>query len=180
MLEAPGLEDASDDDSVVSVEETPEEARQRRLLKKQMQRREKDKALRREQSRRRIQREKDMITAMKKQSEAEEKKRLARWGMIPVSAAAKVGQGPREQDVPTNRMETQHPATWPGYEKKRIGEMELCDAGFKSPIVFGYRVEYENMVKQHKIPLPGASCGCCVCRPVACFCEHCRSRLCEA
>jgi hypothetical protein len=155
MLQAPGLEDPSDDDdSVVSVEETPEETRQRRLLKKQLARRERDKKLMREQSRRRVQREKDLLSKAKELAAEEERRRQARWGAIPLPDAAKAGSGPREQDVPQNRAETQHPASWVPYPKKRIGELELMDGALKSPVTFGYRVEYEKEAKQHKIPLP--------------------------
>lgn len=161
MLQAPGLEEPSDDElSVVSYEETAEETRQRKLLKKQLQRRERDKALLREQSRKRIQKEKDLVNKLKAAKEEDERRRLARWGVLPVSDAAKAGAAPRIQDLPRDLAEVSHPSSWANYPKKRLGEPEYMNASVKTPVCFGYRAEFEEASKEYRVPLPSALIRC--------------------
>ena len=186
MNEAKGLESDSDGSSVVSFEETPEERRQRKLLKKQKQRRAKDKYLRQQQSLRRKQREDDLKLHLNAIKEEQERERQARWGAIPESGQIARTGAPRPQDIPKQPYESRHPALGKyGYPRKMLGESEVGNAAFKSPVTFGYRVDYEKLGEEHRIPLPSTSatvpavvlrhcrvhwsCCCCCCH---CFCHN--------
>jgi hypothetical protein len=150
---------------VVSFEETEEERKQRKLLKKQKLRREKDRALRRLQSQRRKQREEDLALHLKAIKEEQERERMARWGAIPSQGHQALAKPLREQDVPKQPFEATHPAFIGAlrkpYPRKMLGEREVGDATFKSPVVFGYRVDYERLSEDHRLPLPSA------CAPLA-------------
>ena len=155
MLAAKGLESDSDGSSVVSFEETPEERRQRKLVKKQKQRREKDRELRKQQSVRRRQREADLVLHLRAIKEEQERERASRWGVLAAVGGLRGGAAPRAQDVPKQPYEAMHPAFNRGaYPRKMLGETEPGNAAFKSPVVFGFRVDYEKMGEEHRLPLP--------------------------
>lgn len=48
-----------------------------------------------------------------------------------------MGAPPREQDLPKDRAETAHPATWSNYPKKRLGEIDIFNPALKTPVCYG-------------------------------------------
>jgi hypothetical protein len=155
MNQAKGLESDSDGSSVVSFEETPEERRQRKLVKKQKQRRQKDRELRKQQSLRRKQRDEELTLHLRALKEEQERERAARWGTIHTGSVSLSGSTLRPQDVPRQPYEATHPAFNRGaYPRKMLGEHESNNAALKSPVTFGFRVDYEKLGEEHKLPLP--------------------------